>query len=140
MNDLKITHDDVSLIKERTRDQSENQHRFKLCQNRFTASMNNILSQKDPKAPRGFKTLANNLIVDDKKTDSNQVIHYKLSYGKFYKPIGLQKYEMYMKAINREVKVERCGLVIDHVNYTFGASPDGKVTDFWNLLSMELWK
>ena len=34
-----------------------------------------------------------------------------------------------MKAINREVKVERCGLVIDHVNYIFGASPDGKVTD-----------
>ena len=67
LNDLKITRGDVSLIEERTRDQSENQHWFKLHQNRFTASMNNILHQKDPKTPRGFKTLANNLIVGDKK-------------------------------------------------------------------------
>ena len=36
---------------------------------------------------------------------------------------------MYIKAINRKVKLERFGLVIDHVNCIFGASPDGKVTD-----------
>ena len=104
LNDLKITRDDVILIEERTRDHSGNQYWFKLRQNRFAASMNNILHQKDPKTPRGFKTLANNLIFGDKKTDSNQVIQYKLSYGKFYliqyklsygkiyEPIALQKY------------------------------------------------
>ena len=79
LNDLKITRDDVILTEERTRDHSGNQYWFKLHQNRFTASMNNILHQKDPKTPRGFKTLANNLIFGDKKTDSNQVIQYKLS-------------------------------------------------------------
>ena len=82
----------------------------------FTASTNNPLRKKDPKTSQGFKTLAHSLIFGDKKVDSNQVIKYKPSYGKFYKPITIQKYDTYKKIINRNVKFEKCGLVVDHIN------------------------
>ena len=34
-----------------------------------------------------------------------------------------------MKSVNYTIQIERSGLVIDHINYVLGASPDGKVVD-----------
>ena len=57
------------------------------------------------------------------------MLTYNLNFGKYYEPVAIQKYELYMKSVNHFIQVESCGLVIDNKNIVLAATPDGKVVD-----------
>lgn len=117
----------TSVIEEQTRNQASSQDWFKFRENRFTASLVNRLGSNGPKTEKGFKTLAHNMIFGNKKDAKNKILQYKLSYGKYYEPIAIRNYEKFMKLQGHSINIESCGLVIDPVNFIFGATPDGKV-------------
>lgn len=121
---LKISKDNVSEIEERTRMQVDEPEWFNLRKHRLTASLNNKIKQV--KTERGFETLAKNIVTKPKPSN---FLQYKLNFGRYHEPIALQQYEKFMKSKHHHIQVENIGLVIDHVNYILGATPDGKIVD-----------
>ena len=124
---LKISKHDVNVIERDTIEQANNPDWFMYRAGRFTASRNNQLSSRNPKTDRGFISLAKSFVSPP--VNINPVVQYKMGFGRFYEPIAITRYEQYMKFCNYNVQVEKCGLVLDSVNFVLGASPYGKVID-----------
>ena len=123
---LKISIHDVNVIERSTVEQANNPDWFMYRAGRFTASRNNQLRSKNPKTDRGFISLAKSFVSPVK---INRVVQYKMGFGRFYEPVAITRYDQYMKSCNYNVQLEKCGLVLDSVNFVLGASPDGKVKD-----------
>lgn len=124
VDSLKISKEDVHRIEQSTRMQVDVPEWFDLRKYRLTASLNNKIC--NIKTEKGLKKLASDIAT--KPTPSNYLM-YKLNFGRYHEPIALQQYEKFMKMKQHYVQVENIGLVIDHKNYIFGATPDGKVVD-----------
>ena len=114
------------MLKKGTRDQPNNPDWCKYRKGRFTASLNNVYRNKNPKTDKGFESLAKSIV---KPSKHSSVLTYKLNFGKYYEPVAIQKYELYMKSVSHFIQVESCGLVIDNTNFVLAATPDGKVVD-----------
>ena len=123
---LQVTSDQVDTVEKGTRDQANNPDWFKYRKGRFTASLNNVYRNKNPKTDKGFESLAKSIV---KPSKHSSVLTYKLNFGKYYEPVAIQKYELYMKSVSHFIQVESCGLVIDNTNFVLAATPDGKVVD-----------
>ena len=124
LENMKLVKEIVVQIEKETREQDGNSKWFDYRRNRFMASLCNKLENKSPK---GLKSLAHKLVHGENKTKLNNIISYKLSYGKYYEPIALKYYENFMKSSGYKLDVEPCGLVLDEKNFVLGASPDRKV-------------
>ena len=124
LESLQIALFDVQAIEERTRTQTACPEWFQLRKGRVTASLNNKIFSI--KTSRGFTSLAAKLVQGDTPNEFSQ---RKMDFGKFHEPIAIEHYEKFMAANNHHVQVEPSGLILDHVNYIFGATPDGKITD-----------
>ena len=126
LNHLKIDSHTVNQIERNTVEQTNSKEWFLKRKHRFTASINYKLRIKNPKTDRGFISLAKSIVTPEKPSN---ILQMKLDHGKFYEPIAIQLYERYMTSINHNIQYEKCGLVVDHINFILGASPDGKVID-----------
>ena len=122
---LMVSVEDVHKIEEGTRLQASEPEWFKMRKFRITASLNNQIH--NVKTEKGLKTLATN--IASKPRVVNDFLKNKLDFGRYHEPIALHHYEKYMKARNHHIQVENIGLVIDHDNFIFGATPDAKVVD-----------
>lgn len=127
INSLKLTTEQAVSLEEETRDQSACKKWYEVRKYRFTASSCKDLKEK--KTDRGLSSLARKYVSNKELSSSNSYVKRKLDHGRFYEPIAIQKYEQYMLASGRPVRVDKCGFVVNPNNSTYGATPDGRVTD-----------
>ena len=123
---LKVTNDQVRLIEENTQLQAKSPEWFKERKFRVTASINNKLALY--KTDKGRRSLAVQMSTNEVKT-VNTFLQRKMDFGCYHEPIAIQHYSKFMASKGHTVQVETSGLVVDVVNYIFGATPDGKVYD-----------
>ena len=60
---------------------------------------------------------------------TNSYFRRKLYHGIYSEPSSLRAYENYMKLNNRPVAASDCVLSVSPENFTFAATPEGKVSD-----------
>ena len=126
LDSLKVSSEKSNEIEAATIDHQKNRLWMTERRLRFTASKCNDLIRM--KTPVSFQRLAEKLLQHD-VDQPNTYVRRKLDHGIYYEPFALTAYENYMKLNNRPVTVSNCGLWISPENFTFAATPDGKVSD-----------
>ena len=108
---LQIDKQMVDEIEKETVNQASSPTWFHYRKGRLTASMNNQLKMKSTKTVKGLLSVAEALWKGLLK-ENNKILQLKLSHGKSFEPIALQRYEQYMKRINHNLHVEKSGFEI----------------------------
>ena len=126
LDSLKVSSEKSNEIEAATIDHQKNRLWMTERRLRFTASKCNDLIRM--KTPVSFQRLAEKFLQHN-VDQPNTYVRRKLDHEIYYEPFALTAYENYMKLNNRPVTVSNCGLWISPDNFTFAATPDGKVSD-----------